>query len=279
VQESNPFDKSTAATGGLLKTTYAQIKAGLLTNAELMQLMSDSINLQVSRARDVTAPPQLEISGDAALRRTMQTLLSYPQLRQLFRDTVGSNNGERVRSLFGAPPYSFLCEGDSLLLDAAGIAHGRVNMAYDAMRVPNYSQFGLATCVDEKGREYRLQMRVDAKQVNDPVRLAALGIDAVHIALDASHDGSCELVCRIPRTKRVRHDSREEMANPQNEVVFLAQGLPHMNELLTLSDAPSLKSVAKNSLYSDSLQLSVRGVTSSSPRASTGRVRVTRAGR
>lgn len=276
------WQKQSAGIGsanGLLRTTYAQIKSGTVTNAALVQLMSDSMNLQVSRAKDVNAPPQMEISGDAAVRRTIQTLLSYPQQRQLFRDLVGSNNGERIRALFGAPPYSFLCEGDSLLLDAAGIAHGRVNMAYDSMRVPNYSQFGVATCMDQKGREYRLHMRVDASQANDEDRLAALGVDAVQIALDASHDGACELICRIPRTKRLRNDSREEMLESGQEVVFLAQGLPSMNEVLTLTDAPALKSVSKASLFAESIQLLVRGVTSSSPRASTGRIRVSRAGR
>ena len=232
-QYKTDWDKQMASTNtasGLLRSTYAQIKEGTVTNAALMQIMGDSINLQVTRAKDVNAPPQMEISGDAAVRRTIQTLLTYPQQRQLFRDLVGANHGERVRALFGAPPYSFLGEGDSLLLDAAGIAHGRVNMAYDTMRVPNYSQFGVAACVDHNRREYRLHMRVDAAQANDEERMAALGIDAIQIALDASHDGACELICRIPRTKRLRNDSREEMIEAAHEVVFLSQGLPHMNE-------------------------------------------------
>jgi len=269
----------TNAANGLLRSTYAQINSGAVTNAALMQIMGDSINLQVSRAKDVHAPAQMEISGDAAVRRTIQTFLTYSQQRQLFRDVVGSNHGERVRALFGAPPYNFLCNGDSLLLDAAGIAHGRVNMAYDTMRVPNYGQFGVAACVDQKGREYRLHMRVDATQAKDEDRLAALGIDAIQIALDASCDGACELVCRIPRKKRLRKDSREEMIEAGHEVVFLSQGLPHMNELITLMNAPMLKSLGNSSLFSDTMQLMVRGVTSSNPRASTGRIRVTRAGR
>ena len=267
---------------GLLTSTYIRIHSGTTTNGDLMQLMSDSINMQITRARDVNAPPNLDITGDSALRRTMQTFLTYTQLRQLFRDVVGSNNGQRIRALFGAPPYAFLCEGDSMLLDAAGIAHGRINMAYDSIRVPNYSQFGVATCVDYKGREYRLYMRVDAKQTDDSDRQASMGIDAIHIALDASRDGSCELICRIPRTKRLRNDSREEMQGYDNEVVFLAQGLPHMNENITLKNAPSLSKSVKTytqiSLYPENIQLLVRGVTSSSPRASTGLVRVTRSG-
>ena len=274
-----PTANVSSGVGGLLRNTYTQIKAGTVTNAALMEIMTDSINLQVSRAKDVNAPPQLEISGDAAVRRTLQTLLSYPQQRQLFRDLVGSNHGERVRSLFGAPPYNFLGEGDSLLLDAAGIAHGRVNMSYDTMRVPNYGQFGVATCIDEKRREYRLHMRVNASQGNDDDRTASLGIDAIQIALDTSHDGACELICRIPRTKRLRNDSRDEMIEAGHEVVFLSQGLPQMNELITLADAPALKSDEKTPLFSDSIQLMVRGVTSSTPRAATGRIRVTRAGR
>jgi hypothetical protein len=147
------------------------------------------------------------------------------------------------------------------------------------MRVPNYSQFGVATCVDEKRREYRLHIRVDASQANDDDRTASLGIDAIQIALDASHDGACELICRIPRTKRLRNDSREEMLEAGHEVVFLAKGLPQMNELITLTDAPVLKGIQKTSLFADSIQLMVRGVTSSTPRAATGRIRVTRAGR
>ena len=70
---------------------------------------------------------------------------------------ASAGHGERIRSLFGAPPYSFLFPGEADMLDASAIAPTRVRFSYQtANRVPTSSQFGIAICYDSFGREYSI---------------------------------------------------------------------------------------------------------------------------
>jgi hypothetical protein len=133
-----------------------------LQGAETLQEASDFcrtlIHQQLEKARIEQALPNVDIPGDRATRATIALVLPDRLQRQLFLEAAADmNNLQRLRPLFGAPPYQFLSESDAGLLRAAGFSSHRVNMAYDAQSVcSNYSQFGAGQLVDEHSRCYRL---------------------------------------------------------------------------------------------------------------------------
>lgn len=133
-----------------------------LQGAETLQEASEFcrtlIHQQLEKARIEQALPNADVPGDRATRATIALVLPDRLQRQLFLEAASDmNNLQRLRPLFGAPPYQFLSESDASLLRAAGFSSHRVNMAYDAQGVcSNYSQFGAGQLVDEHSRCYRL---------------------------------------------------------------------------------------------------------------------------
>lgn len=260
------------------KSLLESIRSGLMTRDQLLEWLKDSASMQIHRAADMNAKAGTDVGGDAALRNSIRNHLTLQQQRDIYRHVV-TNGHTRVASLFGAPPYAFLAQGEASLLDAAGVAAGRVNMSYKNPNfIPNYSQFGVGTCSDQEGREYRLHTRVGD---DDGSKIVRLGIDAVRVATEHSYDGSCELVCRIPRSNKNKKRQREDDSFVESPNFADEDGhtkrLPMMNSIIVLKDTIASK-VRSKELVQEHISLQVRGVTSATPNSSTGIVRVVRAG-
>lgn len=131
------------------------------TIGDAVEHLEELMATQVGRAVDEGAPANESISGDAAARSTFYTLLPDAQQRAIFRRVASQMRAwPRLRPLFGAPPYGFLRLEDAGMMRAAGIAHGRSNMAHDATQTAaSYTQFGAGQLTDELAREYRVIRR------------------------------------------------------------------------------------------------------------------------
>ena len=179
------------------------LQDGVINSGVLMEMLRESCELQHRRAVMAHASSAQLVSGDAALRSSILTFLQPQAQRELFRYVASGNMVERLRAFFGPPPYSFLVGGEAAAFDAGGISRGRINMTYsasDVLRVPNYSQFGVASCIDDAGREFRLYHRPQQQQpLSDD--LLEMGLEGVLRALDGAfgRPNSCELLCRVPR--------------------------------------------------------------------------------
>lgn len=179
------------------------LQTGVLNSGLLIEMLRESCELQSRRAVMARASSAQMVSGDAALRNTILTFLQPQAQRELFRYVASGSMAERLRAFFGPPPYSFLVKGEAVAFDAGSISRGRANMTYhasDVLRVPNYSQFGVASCVDDLGREFRLYQRPQQQSLAE--ELVEMGLDGVLRALDGVFGmaGSCELLCRVPRS-------------------------------------------------------------------------------
>ena len=108
-------------------------------------------------ARDASEPNQ-EASGDRAARQKFYTLLDINQQRKLFLQLCKTRSFlPRIRTLIGAPPFCFLKECDNYILNATGIAHGRVNMSVRGINVISSSaEIGVGHFIDARGRTYKV---------------------------------------------------------------------------------------------------------------------------
>lgn len=132
-------------------------------NEDAFNAIVDEMHSQVEQAIATGAECNVDVTGDALVRKRAQTVLNRRDLRRTFLLLAADRRAwPRLRSLFGSPPYYFLQQGDEWSLRAAGMARGRVRMVYDAganfasLDVPNYAQFGTPHATDDVGRQYRV---------------------------------------------------------------------------------------------------------------------------
>ena len=120
-------------------------------------------------------------------------------------------------------------------------------MTYDAtsmLRVPNYSQFGVASCVDDHGREFRLYQRPQQQTLSE--ELVEMGLDGVVRALDGAvgKPNSCELLCRVPRSLSVLRSASVAQFDVPSEDDSMAAGqrvavsIPTQGAVIRLRSAP-----------------------------------------
>lgn len=127
------------------------------TIADAKRMLQELFERQIEKALEVSTVPNTSIRGDAEARIGFYTLLPLNHQRQFFLKIASSQRSwPRIRSLFGAPPYSFLLPQDESMLNATGIARSRSHMAYEDSKIANYSQFGVGQFTDEYEREYRV---------------------------------------------------------------------------------------------------------------------------
>jgi hypothetical protein len=128
------------------------------TLGDALDYVNAAMDRQIERGQQEGFQPNESLSGDASARAAFYTLLPDQYQRNVFMRVAGSmHNWPRIRGLFGAPPYSFLRGDEGNMMRAAGIAHGRANMAHeDSQSASSYTQFGTGQLVDESEREYRV---------------------------------------------------------------------------------------------------------------------------
>lgn len=199
----------------------------------LEQVVGDAMNRQVERAKEENALKGVPLMGDARARSIFLTLLTPEIQRRIFMRTLRAPDAyPRASVLFGAPPYVFLGEGDAALLNSRGFSVGRANMTYnDDKRIPNYSQFGTAHCVDEAGRQYRIEELVGGASNEN----ASPAVISMILNNPWSH---VVMTVRIPKQSRAK--KMELQAQDRHIRTFT---MPISGEVLSLSLAPSLNAL------------------------------------
>ena len=214
-----------------------EVAARVSTCGEAMEYCTLLLRRQVELAEQADAEANVAIRGDAFARRSAITLLTTQQMRQLFMRLVQDrHNWERLRPLFGSPPYHFLAPEDAGLLRAAGLGHGRVNMAYEQAGAANYNQFGIAHLVDQHGREYRAVGTGSASDSLSHMRAQQTADRVVPYALSTLREASrVQLFCRLKK-KRRSHRGRL-LRDPLRRAGL---SFPSVNEELVLAYSPEL---------------------------------------
>lgn len=134
--------------------------AQIQTTAEAVEYVLHLFATQLERSMEEKPEPNAAIDGDHAARTAFLTLLPPEEQRRLMMRMAGDKKfWPRIRPLIGAPPFTFLRPEDQNMLNASGIAHGRVNMAHDDVAATSYSEFGHGHFQDGAGRLYRVVSR------------------------------------------------------------------------------------------------------------------------
>lgn len=198
------------------------------------------------------------IAGDSNARRAMLTLLPKQFVRELFlRFTRRREAWPRLAPLFGAPPYAFLLPQDAGLVRAAGIAHGRVHMAYDTGSATlTYSQFGVSHFEDSFMRQYRIMSDSNVRATD-------------RLPCDISSDSKGRIVLNVRVPKR---SNREKQRRAADQHLRASLFFPRVGEILRMKPSASLQSVrGRNSILS-TLQVKVQNMVPRGVRSSTAAV-------
>ena len=94
------------------------------------------------------------VAGDSTIKSKIYLLLGKSQLREFFKLAVEHRAHDRLRPLFGAPPYFFINVGEAALMRAGGVSARRTEMS-GASFVPPHSQIS-PQFLDQHLRGYSL---------------------------------------------------------------------------------------------------------------------------
>ena len=180
--------------------------------ARVTALFKDQIRL----ARHNGVEANVTALGDGIAKQIFYTLLPGFAQRRVFIDVLSDATAyPRVRTLFGAPPYSFLKDEDAQMLCAAGFAHSRQNMSYGSMgrnAAPPYSQFGIPHLRDQYDREYT----ICSHRAFDSMTLGA--------ACLLGEGGPVPLFIRIKRADAQTRIKMEKSVESRQELIFPTNG-------------------------------------------------------
>ena len=132
--------------------------AHLTTVGEAVEYCLALFDRQVERAELENTPPNEPTTGDASARMSFLSLLPLSEQRAVFLSlTRRAAVWPRIRTLVGAPPYSFLRPEDDQILRAAGLAKGRVHMARQggSNLATGSNDFGVPQFTDESERSFK----------------------------------------------------------------------------------------------------------------------------
>ena len=147
------------------------------TRTEAEAVVCDLLERQIAAAVRDKSPPNTATIGDVEAREAFWLLLDGRQKAAVFKRFVRRRQfWPRVRTCVGAPPFSFLDAADADLLNAGGVARGRVNMGTDSAGVTPANEIARgAHFVDGSKRVYTI-VASDAKADSSAVfRLAKPG--------------------------------------------------------------------------------------------------------
>ena len=197
------------------------LAASVRSVPEAVEALRELYAAQLARARDEATPANTSVDGDGAARTAFLTLLPPEEQRAFFLRTVQRREyWPRIRTLFGAPPYSFLRPEDDGVLRAAGIASKRTHMAHEDTTATNYSEFGEGHFTDHAGRLYKVIAKQRARSRSE---LPWHGLRASgRVVLDVR-------IAKMPQAKKVRIARGEEGPIAQTAIVF-----PRVGDRLTL---------------------------------------------
>ena len=162
------------------ESAYPRPFADLRTLPAAVRYLDAAFAAQQERAVAESAEPNASVAGDARVRDAFWALLPPDEQRRFFLRVAGDRKfWPRLRSLVGAPPYSFLRPEDEGMLRASGICKGRVNMAHSEPTATNYGEFGKGHYEDAAGRLYRMIAKENASREELPWAGLAPGVRIV----------------------------------------------------------------------------------------------------
>ena len=144
---------------GMRVHPYPQPFADITTVRGALDHLNESFSDQVEEAIDKLASPNTPIPGDAEVRDAFWALLPPDEQRRFFLRVAGNRRvWQRLKTLIGNPPYSFLRAEDEGVLRAGGICKNRVRMAHNEPTTTSYNEFR-PHYEDPAGRQYRVLQR------------------------------------------------------------------------------------------------------------------------
>jgi hypothetical protein len=148
--------------------------ASVRTRTEAEAVVCDLLERQIAAAVRDKPPPNTATVGDAEVREAFWLLLDGRQKATVFKRFVRRRDfWPRVRTCVGAPPFSFLDAADIDLLNAGGVARGRINMGTSGAGVTPANEIARgAHFVDASKRAYTI-VASDAKADPSTVFLQA----------------------------------------------------------------------------------------------------------
>jgi hypothetical protein len=229
----------------------SRVRASVTTATEARIYCNDLVQRQVELAIERGAPQNQATDGDADVKRVMFMLLSKQAIRSVFLSTARRHEAwPRLRTLFGAPPYSFLLPEDAGIMRATGIASGRVNMSFRTPGVSaGYSQFGGGHYVDSHSREYRMTPAEESDEL-------VFDMQAAPQLMSMS--------VRVPKKRRVDRITVLRDAEKRSSALF-----PRVGEVLDLSYAPALQAVWEQADREGRMRVLVKGLLPRGEHAST----------
>jgi hypothetical protein len=152
----------------------------LSTIAEALEFLNELFERQLERSMDASTPPNESTNGDGLAKKAFWTLLPPEEQRRFFLKLINKRQyWPRIRTLVGAPPFSFLRPEDEGVLRASGIARGRVHMATTESTATSYNEFGQGHFEDGVGRLYRVIMKQNPRANELPWVGLASGVRVV----------------------------------------------------------------------------------------------------
>ena len=123
--------------------------------SDAVSLIQDLLRRQLDRAATERVAPNQPIEGDRDVRNAFWLLLGPPSQRGVFLAMCKRREfWPRIRSCIGSPPFSFLKPEDNSVLNAGGIAIGRVNMASET-GIFSSGEIGGGQFMDLHDRRYK----------------------------------------------------------------------------------------------------------------------------
>lgn len=228
----------------------------LLTLLDAMNYCRSLLEDQLERAKEQQPAINESINGDTHAKKTLITLLPDQSVRLLFIEIIRNGQAwQRIRPLFGAPPYHFLKPEDAGLLRAGGLSAGRANMAYNKINeTAGYAQFGSGHFVDDHAREYRVVVPTEPNE-NDHLPCDIEQVMAnKHIFMNV----------RVPKRSRAERMQLLKDAEKRRSVLF-----PHVGEIINVKFSVVLKQVLGYDMDGFETRVLVKSLVPRSTNAST----------
>lgn len=215
----------------------------LSTIAEALEFLTELFERQLERSMDASTPPNEATNGDSLAKKAFWTLLPLEEQRRFFLKLISRRQyWPRLRTLVGAPPYSFLRQEDEGILRASGIARGRVHMAAAESTATSYQEFGLGHYEDTVGRLYRVIMKQNPRSNELPWVGLASGV---------------RIVADVRIRKRTTANRVAILKGNHGTITQASLMFPRIGDLVSLKLVSSLRDKTNNNDADDVLRAKV----------------------
>ena len=154
------------AMAGSIRDSFEDIMSTVRTVGDAFDALNLIFNTQIERAETQITAPNEGVEGDSTARNLFLSFLPAHDQRAFFLTMIrNSRFWPRIRTLAGAPPFTFLRAEDDDILRASGIAQRRSHMATSDSDISSYTSFGSAHFVDDATRDFKVIDKRDARTI------------------------------------------------------------------------------------------------------------------